>query len=538
MKQKKLLSSEAQDKMNIDIHCHPSGTVEELFAGAIDRVRTEAEEIIAKQKAKSEAEAAKAIAEVKVEAEEKARIYTETIAQVKAQAEETIARVKAEARKKARIYADTIARIKAKVQAMAYAYRPAEGKPSTTVGTLFSEAVAKQRAKSEAEAAEMIAKIKAKVQKKAYDTITKGEHSASIEALFSEAIAKQKAKSEAKAAEAIAKVKAEAQEKTRAYSDTIAEVKVEAEKTITEQKAKSEAEAAEAVARVKAEVNEEMAEQNAKSEADAEEKAKAYTDAIARVKIEAEEAIAKLRAEASDAITKVKAEVADMITKVVAEAKEKVEVHTNTITEVKAQEKAAMMDEMTKQPVSETIRRMIQSPAVLLHENSIPALETPLCDLLQNELLTLCAKDVMQKEVVWGSPDDSIQQTFAKMQQHDAGYMMVGHEGLLKGIISKSDLTGAISPYLRPMFAKWRRPMDDATLQIRIKWIMSKPVRTISPQMSLATIMRNMCRSRVHCLPVVDPQGKVQGLVAEINILKAVLNLRQAKYSTSAKVRQ
>lgn len=539
MKQKKLPSSEAQDNMNTDSHRHPSGTVEVLFAGAIDRIRTEAEEIIAKQKAKAEAESAKAIAEVKAEAEEKARVYTETIARVRAQAEETIARVKAEAREKARAYADTIAKIKAKVQAKAYTDRPAEGKPSTTVGTLFSEAVAKQRAKSEAEAAETIAKIKAKVQEKPYtDIITKGKPSASIEALFSEAVAKQKAKSEAKFAEAIAKVKAEAQEKTRAYSETIAEVKVEAEKTITEQKAKSEAEAAKAVARVKAEVNEAMAEQKAKSEADAEEKAKAYTDVIARVKVEAEEAIARLRAEATDAITRLKAEVADTITKVMAEAKEKAGVHTNTIAKVKAEEKAAMMDGMKKQPVSETIRRMAQSPAVLLHENSIPALETPLWDLLQNESLALCAKDVMQKEIVWGSPDDSIQQTFAKMQQHDAGYIIVGQEGLLEGIISKSDLTGAISPYLRPMFAKWRRPMDDATLQIRIKWIMRKPVRTISPQMSLATIIRNMCRSRVHCLPVVNPQGKVQGLVAEINILKAVLNLSQAKYSTSAKVRQ
>ncbi|MHC4172855.1 MAG: CBS domain-containing protein [Planctomycetota bacterium] len=461
MKQKKLLSLEAQDKMNVNNHCHPSGTVEALFAGAIDRIRTEAEEIIVKQKVKTEAEAAKAIAEVKAEAEEKARVYTETIARVKAQAEESIAKVKAEAREKARAYADAIARIKAKVQKKAKADtdRVAEGKPSVTVGALFSEALAKQKAKSEAEAAE-----------------------------------------------AIAEIKAEAQDKTRAYTETITEVKVEAENTITQQKAKSEAEAAEAAA---------------------------------RVKVEAEEAIARLRAEATDAITRVKAEVTDAITKAMAEAKEKAGVYTNKeIAKVKPKEEAAVMDRMEELPVSETIQRMAQSAAVLPHENSIPALETPFCDLLQNEPLELCAKDIMQKEVVWASPDDSIQQAFAKMQQHDADYIIVGHEGLLEGIISKSDLKGAISPYMRPMFAKWRRPMDDATLQIRIKWIMSKPVHTISSQMSLATIMINMCRSRVSCLPVVDAQDEVQGLVAETNILKAVLNLMQAKCSTSAKVRQ
>jgi len=132
----------------------------------------------------------------------------------------------------------------------------------------------------------------------------------------------------------------------------------------------------------------------------------------------------------------------------------------------------------------------------------------------------------MQKELVWGSPDDSVQQTFAKIQQHDAGYMMVGQDGALEGIVSKSDLTGAISPYLRPLFAKWRTPLDDATLQIRIKWIMSRPVHIVSPQTSLDAIMRRMYQFRRLYLPVVDQQGKVQGLVTEANIFKALLKLK------------
>jgi CBS-domain-containing membrane protein len=103
---------------------------------------------------------------------------------------------------------------------------------------------------------------------------------------------------------------------------------------------------------------------------------------------------------------------------------------------------------------------------------------------------------------------------------------MVGQNGVLEGIVSRSDLTGTISPYLRPEFAKWRRPLDDATLQIRIKWIMSKPVHIISPQMSLEAIMRNMCRFRVRALPVADQQGKVLGLVTEANIFKAILQTK------------
>ena len=136
--------------------------------------------------------------------------------------------------------------------------------------------------------------------------------------------------------------------------------------------------------------------------------------------------------------------------------------------------------------------------------------------------LTKSAEEIMQKEVVWGSPDDSVQQALAEMQRHDAGYMMIGRDGALEGIVSKSDLTGAISPYLRPIFAKWRRPSDEATLQIKIKWIMSRPVRTIKPQTSLAAVIENMRQFGGRCLPVVDRQGNVHGLVTVFDILKVL----------------
>ena len=240
-KQKNFLSGERQNKMNVNSRQQPSSVVGALLL-----------ETLTEQKAKSEAEAAEAIAKVKAEAEEKVRAYTDTIARVKAEAEE-----------EARAYTDTIAKVKAeaKEEAKAYTDTIAELKPSTRVGALLLGIVAEQKAKSEADAAEAIAQVKAEVE---------------------EAIAKVKAQVEAialvkaEAAEAITMIKAEAEEKARTYTDTIAKVKAEAEHAIAEQKAKSEAEAAEVIAQVKAE---------------AEEKARMYTDTIARVKAEEKAAV-------------------------------------------------------------------------------------------------------------------------------------------------------------------------------------------------------------------------------------------------------
>ncbi len=138
--------------------------------------------------------------------------------------------------------------------------------------------------------------------------------------------------------------------------------------------------------------------------------------------------------------------------------------------------------------------------------------------------LSLCARDIMQKEIIWGNIDDSVQLSLTRMQEAGADYMMVGKDGVLEGIISRSDITGVVSCYLRPIFAKWRRPLDDATLNIKIKWIMSRPVHTIKYDTSLAEIMENMNKLGRRCLPVVDEHGMVQGQVTVFDVFQALLN--------------
>lgn len=174
-------------------------------------------------------------------------------------------------------------------------------------------------------------------------------------------------------------------------------------------------------------------------------------------------------------------------------------------------------------PISETIRKMVQAYAVP------PAQSAPSSSVENIELNSIralsaiCAKDIMQKEVIWGTEEDSVQLLSTRMQQHNISYIMIGQNDSLEGIISRSDIKSATSPYLRPEFAKWRRPLDDATLQIKAKWIMSKPVHTIEPETPLTTIMENMCQFGVRCLPVVDGQNKVQGFVTVFDVFNAIL---------------
>jgi len=170
------------------------------------------------------------------------------------------------------------------------------------------------------------------------------------------------------------------------------------------------------------------------------------------------------------------------------------------------------VEDSSEGSVSETIRRMTESSAELPGEVS-------------SQFLKVTAGEIMEKDVVWGEGDDSVEEALSRMQQGDAGYMMIGREGVLEGLVSKSDIAGAVSVYLRPVFAKWHRPLDDATLKIKVKWIMSRPVHVIKGETTLYSIIDNMRQCSQRAFPVVDEDGKVEGLVTVFDIFAALLKV-------------
>ncbi len=139
----------------------------------------------------------------------------------------------------------------------------------------------------------------------------------------------------------------------------------------------------------------------------------------------------------------------------------------------------------------------------------------------------LTAADIMDSEVVWADPGDSVGQVIETMQQRNVGYVMAGRDSVLQGIISRSNITGAISPFLRPIFARWHRAIDDASLRIRARWVMTAPVHTVAPDAGVDAVIDMMCQFGGRCVPVVGPDGKVQGIITSFDIFKALTKGRQ-----------
>jgi CBS domain-containing protein len=181
-----------------------------------------------------------------------------------------------------------------------------------------------------------------------------------------------------------------------------------------------------------------------------------------------------------------------------------------------AEPKTQVLSETGSTSPSRPSEQMSRAP---VHVPSVPRLP----DQALAELLRLPAAQLMEKDVVWAGPDETVQSVIAKMQQHNVGYVLIGQNGVLEGLVSSSNILGAVSLYLRPMFAQWRRPEDDATLGVKVRWIMSRPVRTVGLDAPLAAIIESLRRCGGRCLPVVDARGAVQGIITVFDILLRLL---------------
>ncbi|MCF7954180.1 MAG: CBS domain-containing protein [Phycisphaerae bacterium] len=165
--------------------------------------------------------------------------------------------------------------------------------------------------------------------------------------------------------------------------------------------------------------------------------------------------------------------------------------------------------EVEDRPVSKVIEQMTHSHAVLPGE-------------ITGEFLTdIQAQNVMRTDIAWATQDDTVENVLTKMQQQNTGYALIGSPNAIQGIVSKSDIQGALSPYLQAIFSKWKRELDTATLQIKVRWIMSRPVHTLRPDATLAAVMETMCKHSVRALPVADENG-VYGIVTVYTIFNAL----------------
>jgi len=111
-------------------------------------------------------------------------------------------------------------------------------------------------------------------------------------------------------------------------------------------------------------------------------------------------------------------------------------------------------------------------------------------------------REIMRSEVRSVGPAVDLSTAGRIMEQVDCGVLpVVGAEERVVGMLTDRDLCLTVTRHdLRPS-------------RLRVRQAMSAPVRTCSETEEVAEALETMARFRVRRLPVVDPEGRMVGLL-------------------------
>ncbi len=124
---------------------------------------------------------------------------------------------------------------------------------------------------------------------------------------------------------------------------------------------------------------------------------------------------------------------------------------------------------------------------------------------------------IMTRRVVTVEMDDTIltiREIFDHVKFH---HLLVVEEQKLVGVISDSDFLETLSPFLDTPSQKRR---DLATLNKKAHQIMNRKSITVGARTSIEKASNLLLMNNISCLPVISPQGSVEGIVSWKDILK------------------
>ena len=144
--------------------------------------------------------------------------------------------------------------------------------------------------------------------------------------------------------------------------------------------------------------------------------------------------------------------------------------------------------------------------------------------MIREALSSIKLKDVMTSPVITVSQEDDFHVVQEKLETHDIRHLpVVDDYNKLVGIITQRQLYKICSPR-RLETGEWYYDKDMLDSFI-LKRVMSKVMRVLKPQHTLAEAIKDMVKLKVGCIPIVDDANRPVGIVTRDGILAYLLNL-------------
>ncbi len=126
------------------------------------------------------------------------------------------------------------------------------------------------------------------------------------------------------------------------------------------------------------------------------------------------------------------------------------------------------------------------------------------------ERVRLTVSDIMNRNIVYVGPEDSVYKAAKLMKDHGIGSVVVLEKGELKGLVTERDL---ITRYIAK--GDGRRPED-----VKVKEIMTPDPVVVKESTEIDEAARLMVEKNIRRLLVVNSSGKLVGIVSSRDIIR------------------
>lgn len=131
-------------------------------------------------------------------------------------------------------------------------------------------------------------------------------------------------------------------------------------------------------------------------------------------------------------------------------------------------------------------------------------------------------RDIMTREVVTLYEEDNLEKVEEGMQKYRFRHLPVVDDGRLVGLVTQRDILRASASPMEPGGAQRTRVLKQ---QLFVRDIMQSEVSTVRAETPLQEAGKIMLDAKLGCLPVVNGDGNLVGIVTEADFLKLALRL-------------
>ena len=124
--------------------------------------------------------------------------------------------------------------------------------------------------------------------------------------------------------------------------------------------------------------------------------------------------------------------------------------------------------------------------------------------------------EIARTVLVTVTMDHSVGRARDIMKMKKIRHLLVMDEGDLVGIVTDRDVKHHLSPRIDTPVESSE---DEKTLETKIHQVMTRNLITISPDTPIAEAASLLLKHKISCLPVIDKDGSVMGIVTDADFL-------------------